>query len=585
MRKAILSLKKSESSLRKMKINKLFVILIVMISSILLFSCKNTDTITINYVTNGGSNITSTNINASDISSYTLPKDPTLEGFTFNGWYIDQECTVPFESISEPRDLTLFAKWDKLSEDKSVNIDVSFDYSVNQTELIHKGTFKFFIENTSPKSFNDLRLYIDLRLKEVSNSLYNDEDISSLLKDFRLMIYIKESKLYLCIPGKLFPIGNIKLGNVFTSLDLVKFIEGLSDKIGNQFEHYFPRISNTDNLYNVSLETIISTLANDLSKYLNLLDYFGFDKELFNQLFTEFTSLISYFSSIDLKNIDPTEVKNIIINKLNELFDLFINNAYKTLPIIELVQKYRREPLFKVKIYDNHYFVNELPYYFDKVFNPISYKEDVNYLYGYVNDYGLYIPNYSNMYVFDTNNNFKEFKVSKRVTYEVDGRNVQVFYSYDGLSYMLDTGEIKPINTIKEYLGTDVLKAVSEADNVYTFNDFYYDKDYNLLDEKDIFEVLYLHDSVTKNYYKTIELLKNNFRINDITVNNDSSTIISIDSTYNDGKKDYNCIVNIDINSYKDSSFEPSVNPNYYVDFTNKIVDMIYEEISYYLIY
>ena len=103
-----------------MRVNKLFVILIVFLLNLMFFSCTN-NKITINYVTNGGNNITSDVISTSDISLYTLPPDPVQDGFTFLGWFTDKECTVPFENLSQS--VTLYAKWEKIKENKSIDLD------------------------------------------------------------------------------------------------------------------------------------------------------------------------------------------------------------------------------------------------------------------------------------------------------------------------------------------------------------------------------------------------------------------------------------------------------------------------------
>lgn len=39
---------------------------------------------------------------------------PTKDGFEFGGWYLDRDCTVPWNSTSDPvtESMTLYAKWE-----------------------------------------------------------------------------------------------------------------------------------------------------------------------------------------------------------------------------------------------------------------------------------------------------------------------------------------------------------------------------------------------------------------------------------------------------------------------------------------
>lgn len=51
-------------------------------------------------------------INASNL--YIIPTDPVREGFTFDGWYYEEECTTSWDNqvpTSENEKLTLYAKW------------------------------------------------------------------------------------------------------------------------------------------------------------------------------------------------------------------------------------------------------------------------------------------------------------------------------------------------------------------------------------------------------------------------------------------------------------------------------------------
>ena len=77
---------------------------------------------TIVFVTNGGTEIQSQTLHYQDM--ITVPADPTKEGgLVFDGWYSDENCTIPFEDFDKPiidfEDrvsnvpvvITLYAKW------------------------------------------------------------------------------------------------------------------------------------------------------------------------------------------------------------------------------------------------------------------------------------------------------------------------------------------------------------------------------------------------------------------------------------------------------------------------------------------
>lgn len=81
-----------------------------------------TYTVTFNYGYTGKENTTAS---VTEGSSVTRPTDPTRSGYTFNGWYIDSECTELYDFNSEVTgDLTLYASW--LEGDVSDFIKVTY---------------------------------------------------------------------------------------------------------------------------------------------------------------------------------------------------------------------------------------------------------------------------------------------------------------------------------------------------------------------------------------------------------------------------------------------------------------------------
>ena len=60
--------------------------------------------------TNGGSAIASQTVEEG--LSATCPASPTKDGYTFVGWYADQNCTIAFNfNTAITADTTIYAKW------------------------------------------------------------------------------------------------------------------------------------------------------------------------------------------------------------------------------------------------------------------------------------------------------------------------------------------------------------------------------------------------------------------------------------------------------------------------------------------
>ena len=76
-------------------------------------------TYTVTFETGEGSDVDDQVVNENETA--VEPKDPTREGYTFGGWYLDEECTIPFDfSTPITEDITLYAKWTKNAEPEPV---------------------------------------------------------------------------------------------------------------------------------------------------------------------------------------------------------------------------------------------------------------------------------------------------------------------------------------------------------------------------------------------------------------------------------------------------------------------------------
>ena len=97
--------------MKKFKSLQLILIMILCISlSTLFVACGGGDPVKISFETNGGSTIAEMEID----EDFQMPANPTKQGFTFDGWYLDQNLTTKFDEtkINEYKEsFKIFAKW------------------------------------------------------------------------------------------------------------------------------------------------------------------------------------------------------------------------------------------------------------------------------------------------------------------------------------------------------------------------------------------------------------------------------------------------------------------------------------------
>ena len=87
--------------------------------------------LTVKFETNGGSIIGDQTINV--LAKVVKPADPTKEGFTFDGWYIDKEFKTEFNFNSAViADMILYAKWTEKTEEETEPEDIPDD--INEWE-------------------------------------------------------------------------------------------------------------------------------------------------------------------------------------------------------------------------------------------------------------------------------------------------------------------------------------------------------------------------------------------------------------------------------------------------------------------
>lgn len=72
---------------------------------------------TVSFDSKGGSDVSmQTDIMYGDVLE--LPPDPTREGYTFSGWYIDENCIYQWDSetMLVSQDMTLYAGWKRVNQ-------------------------------------------------------------------------------------------------------------------------------------------------------------------------------------------------------------------------------------------------------------------------------------------------------------------------------------------------------------------------------------------------------------------------------------------------------------------------------------
>ncbi len=97
---------------------------------------KNEFTVTFDSL--GGTSIEA--IKVEEGSEIKLPTAPTRDGFTFEGWFTDKECTKPFTDLKVSSNLTVYAKWKK--------IEVSVPLAATKVFMIGDSTCAYYDQST-----------------------------------------------------------------------------------------------------------------------------------------------------------------------------------------------------------------------------------------------------------------------------------------------------------------------------------------------------------------------------------------------------------------------------------------------------
>ncbi len=101
---------------------------------------------TVKFDTDGGSSVASKTVARN--SKVTEPTAPTKDGFTFEGWYTDEELTEKYDFDSKvTKNFTLFAKWDKHDDDEPVTPDWKNPFDDVASDDWFYGDVEYAVEN------------------------------------------------------------------------------------------------------------------------------------------------------------------------------------------------------------------------------------------------------------------------------------------------------------------------------------------------------------------------------------------------------------------------------------------------------
>lgn len=127
---------------------KFFATIVILVLGIVLFSCVNSSEFTICFEVNGGSEVEC--ITADHDSILDLPDDPIKEGFSFVGWFYDNETFETPLTINSIDDgyskLTVYAKWELISHTITYELEGGINNINNPTSYVANGDTIIFLD-------------------------------------------------------------------------------------------------------------------------------------------------------------------------------------------------------------------------------------------------------------------------------------------------------------------------------------------------------------------------------------------------------------------------------------------------------
>ena len=133
-------------------LNTLFDFETIITENITLYAKWNINEYTVTFNSNGGSEVASIAVNHG--LAVTKPTDPTKEGYTFGGWYTDEECINIFDfSTSITENITLYAKWIIIIDQYALIFDTNEGSLINSI-IVDAGDAAIIPSNPTKSGYN-----------------------------------------------------------------------------------------------------------------------------------------------------------------------------------------------------------------------------------------------------------------------------------------------------------------------------------------------------------------------------------------------------------------------------------------------
>jgi uncharacterized repeat protein (TIGR02543 family) len=189
------------------------ILVLIGLLTFFLSACGGPLEVEVTFETNGGSTISSMIFN--EKSPFTLPNDPIKEGFTFDGWYLDETLNNPFSvegvlALEPEGTLTIYASWminqytitfDSNGGSEIASITDYFDSEISGIENPTKEGYSFqywYLENNinfpSKMPAENITVYAFWKINKYNISFFTYENIlvTSITEDYGTNIIIPD---------------------------------------------------------------------------------------------------------------------------------------------------------------------------------------------------------------------------------------------------------------------------------------------------------------------------------------------------------------------------------------------------------
>lgn len=353
---------------------KLFSIMFCFILAFSLVACSKKDDgnkdkteekkITVNFETNGGSQISSQTltISADGKVEFTLPADPVKTGYVFAGWFLDNEFKGEFKALDLTKEsVTLYAKWNEektsvkvpelvpvlpIELEKGLNYSFELNAGVKfgDTEATAKIVVDFKTQNIVVEKLEDADFVLTITptivLPQQPQVEETEEDsegpdvaqIIAMINDQTFKLVLEEGILYAEVPGAMLGseqpmVMSLKLKDVIDKLALV------AEQLLATLPIAFPEVE-----LNTEEPLDVSSLINE---GLTALSEAGLNEELIAKFVALVESLLpevkaeGNVSKIEFTQADFTKDVDTVVTFVKDNFDSLINLVFNLVKYFE----------------------------------------------------------------------------------------------------------------------------------------------------------------------------------------------------------------------------------------------------------